>query len=441
MNNPILWLIIDNAVKLFEILLIFIFFNAFFEKKYKNRIIDFALITLFFIFISILNTFKAAPQFNLLFSFLFSLLIFSIFYRGTFLKKLLVLIIFNAIYAISEIVIIFLIYSGFQVSLEQAKNYDFYRLIAMFFTKIGLFIIIKFLIRFIKKTNAQKIPLNYWLLLMIVPIVTSVAMFSGVTLINKLDVSVVNPYVISISFVGLLFTNIIVFYLFESILASEEIKYSLNAVQAQMELQAKYYNEIEENQNETRRIWHDMKHHINYIGLMLKDNNTHAAKDYLVNLESTTDSLIMPINSGNKIIDAILSQKYANAKRKNIEIKFDIHLLEEVNIETQDLCVILSNALDNAIEACEKITDERIKKEIGIFVGSERSFLKVRVINPIVSQPIMKNNELITTKLDEKNHGIGLKSIKKITEKYNGAMTIKTDENGFDLLLLLNLKK
>lgn len=441
MINPVLWLIIENAVKIFEIYLSFAFLGAFFDRKYNSQKIYTGVYFGFFVFLTVLYYLKTPPQINLLASSILLILAAAFFYKGKLLKKVLVSILYSAIFAFTEVGIVYCSMVLLGLSFDGFKEKNFYAIVPMFLTKIALFIIIKWIARFIKKTNAQKIPLNYWLLLMVVPIVTSVAMFSGFSLIRNSDANAGNPYIIAISFMGLLFTNIIVFYLFESLLASEEIKYSYKAVQSQMELQEKHYNEIEENQKETRRIWHDLKHHINYIGLMLKDNNTDGARDYLIKLESATDSLITPINSGNITVDAILSQKYTNAKRKNIEIKFDVLLSEEVNIEMQDLCVLLSNALDNAIEACEKITDERIKREIAISMASERSFLKIRVTNPTASPPMMKDNEWITTKLDEKNHGIGLKSIKKITEKYEGAVTIKTDENGFDLLLILNLKK
>ena len=106
----------------------------------------------------------------------------------------------------------------------------------------------------------------------------------------------------------------------------------------------------------------------------------------------------------------------------------------DFEIEPTDLCVIFGNALDNAIEACQKI-DLSTKKEINIQVKHFNHLICFNISNPVLTPPEINNNFITTTKSDHINHGMGLYSIKKSVEKYNGCLLIECTDNIFILTI------
>lgn len=439
MESKLLWFITENAVNMFESIMLFSFIGALFKEKYRFKPIYVILIFAFGLSISLMNILNLSSNINFILIIFMAIVISIIFYKGTSLNKILAIILFLAIWFISEVAVVMLLITALHIDIQLIYDQSIYRLESIFLAKIVLFIIIKIIERFKKNTNAQKIPTYYWIFLLLIPISSSISMFAIFSVIKNFSLILVNPYMISFSFVGLLFTNVIVFYLFENIISHEELKYKFGLTQKQIEIQGKHYNEIEENHKDIRNTWHDIKHHIICLKAMISNNDIIEVEKYLSGLEKATDGLIMPALSGHKTIDAVLGQKYLVSKRNGIELNFNICLNAFIRIESQDLCALLSNALDNAIEACEELSFSKIKKVINVNISSERSFFKVRVINPIIEKPVMVNNSYITKKNNSKNHGIGLKSIGKIVDKYSGELIINTKNNEFDLLAIMNM--
>ncbi|SQC00249.1 ATP-binding protein [Clostridium tetanomorphum] len=102
-----------------------------------------------------------------------------------------------------------------------------------------------------------------------------------------------------------------------------------------------------------------------------------------------------------------------------------------------DLCVVLGNALDNAIEACEKITDESIKKYIHITSTFNKSFIVFEIKNSMMGY--IHKNHMSTDKGDDINHGLGLLNIQSIADKYFGTTYIENSENMFVLNVMLQV--
>ena len=175
------------------------------------------------------------------------------------------------------------------------------------------------------------------------------------------------------------------------------------------------------------------RHHKKCVGVFFghynKDSTLFSTKLFCINLG---------IKTGNYILDALLSDKSSIAKEKNIVIKFDGHI-NNINLDSEDLCIIFGNALDNAIEACSQLKTSS-NKEINITIRSLNNLLNISITNPISDKPIIINNLIKTTKENRKEHGFGLLSIKKTVEKYNGFTTIDCSDHIFNLTIDLPIK-
>jgi sensor histidine kinase regulating citrate/malate metabolism len=192
---------------------------------------------------------------------------------------------------------------------------------------------------------------------------------------------------------------------------------------------------MEESYNRTREIRHDMKNHI----ISLKGIAENGDREQLLNyLEKMTDALEEATYisfSKNSAVDAIINEKLLIAQKNNISTHFDILPLNSENVPSMDICTILSNALDNAIEACLKI-DNPTERYINVRITADNGIF-ISVANPTAHPPKKRAGVIISSKNDKENHGLGLKSIKRTVEKHNGDILIKYEKGIFTLIAQL----
>ncbi len=170
---------------------------------------------------------------------------------------------------------------------------------------------------------------------------------------------------------------------------------------------------------------HDIDNHFLVLSGLIHEKKYNEAEEYFNKLHETSDKLLIGIETGNPIVDILLNEKINFAKLNNIEVKQDIQALADCSIEDMDLCIILANAIDNAIQAC--IKEKNVRPEIVITVRKRHRFLIVEVTNTMIPDNYTFE------------YGTGLENIKRIVEKYEGTMEIETSENCFRLSILLCL--
>lgn len=201
----------------------------------------------------------------------------------------------------------------------------------------------------------------------------------------------------------------------------------------QIQTQISYYEDRERTYAEIRRFKHDYINHINCIRSMLKAERYDEISEYLGNITDMLPAGKLSFNTGNFISDAILSDKQNSIKEENISIEFDGTIPTSIN--EADLCIILGNAIDNAIEASRVLDGEKI---ISIYGGFSHGYFILIVTNPTRSSAGGNGFIPFTTKPDSSEHGFGLLNIKSVVDKYDGYMKIENKDNMFTLSLTFN---
>lgn len=207
----------------------------------------------------------------------------------------------------------------------------------------------------------------------------------------------------------------------------------------QIENQIDYYNKINKIYDEFRSFRHDFKNHLICLRSLLSENEVEKAVDYINNIEKISAVDKKVFNTGSIIIDALLSEKKDKAIEAGTNILFNGHVPTK-GISNVDLCIILSNAIDNAIEACAKDRNNS-QKQIEINSDFKQGYYFLLIKNPIFDKVLVKkNNKFVTSKNDKKLHGYGIANITRTVKKYNGKIDISTTDNTFtvDIELLLN---
>ena len=190
----------------------------------------------------------------------------------------------------------------------------------------------------------------------------------------------------------------------------------------QHELIETHYREVDNMYRQIRGWRHDYRNHIQTMKVLLANGEIEAVKEYLDKLDVDLNTIDTVVKTGNTMADAILNSKISLAKSKGIEVKVDAHIPVKLKMSELDLCVIIGNLFDNAIEACEKIeTDHRW---IRIDIQQKRAMVFLKVVNSFIEQPVKQTGLLFTTKDNSQLHGLGLMSMKMIVDKYNGVMDV-----------------
>ncbi len=195
---------------------------------------------------------------------------------------------------------------------------------------------------------------------------------------------------------------------------------------------------------QTMRAWrHDYHNHMQSIKAMLSMGKKQELTEYLDNLEKDLDSIDIAIRTGNVGLDAILSSKVSIARKNNIDVNCTAKVPQDLKISDVHLCAIVGNLMDNAIEACEKISCCSKKGEpspqrfIRVYIGLFKSHLYISVTNSTCEKKRKKISELVTCKLGE--HGFGLRRIDKLAEKYDGYVNRKNEPGIFATEVMLPL--
>ena len=177
-----------------------------------------------------------------------------------------------------------------------------------------------------------------------------------------------------------------------------------------------------ENEEKVRILIHDMKNHIQVIK-HLKDN-PEGLTDYIKSIENEFSDIQPQMETGNAIVDFVLNYKMNMAKRHEITILPVVYSegIDKIVLPT-DLCSLISNMLDNAIEATDQLMDLE-QKRIHFKMNHEMNFWLIRCTNYCNKPVVNDQGELMTTKSDKSIHGLGLKSINRIVKKYNGTVKI-----------------
>lgn len=185
----------------------------------------------------------------------------------------------------------------------------------------------------------------------------------------------------------------------------------------------KNFLEVESSHNTIRQQVHDFKNHLLAIRGMLE--NDERAKAYIEELLQASYEKAQYSLCGNSVIDSIINCKIAEAKRHGINFSHRVMLASEIYISSVDICAVLANQIDNAIEACMKIAGDE-EKNIRVEIWQKECFVFFKVTNTCRENPFNSKNELVSTKNDPSGlHGYGIKNIKKTAESYGG--TVRSD--------------
>lgn len=186
-----------------------------------------------------------------------------------------------------------------------------------------------------------------------------------------------------------------------------------------LEMQRKNFEQISQNIDAGRIYRHDMRHHLRIISGMAQQNNSTEIMDYINKLNESAELGAAERVCQNPAVNSVMTEYINRAKKLGCRTEYKLLIPEALPFSLPDVCVILSNALENALNACEKCPED--KRYINILADfSDDRKLKIIVKNSCADLPRFDEDGLPVVKRKNDGHGIGLHGVKKTVEKYNG---------------------
>lgn len=221
-----------------------------------------------------------------------------------------------------------------------------------------------------------------------------------------------------------------------------ELRYRYERLLKETEEMRSQDAELRELHQNVRQLKHDMKNHLMVLTAYLNDGEYDQAKAYTSELLDKFSTMHSYIETGNVLLNHIINEKLSYAKSLGILVKAEIENLAFEKINRMDFSALLSNMLDNAIEALEReieqrngdnetIVDKMGKLQLQVIISAQRGYETICVKNQIFTSVLTENPELKTSKEEKDRHGLGVRKIKSIAEQYGGMVDFYEEENFF----------
>lgn len=242
--------------------------------------------------------------------------------------------------------------------------------------------------------------------------------------------------------IGLLIANFLMLYLYNLLLHSISQQYEMEMLKTQLQAYANQLNVVLRGEEKIKALRHDIKHHLSELMLLANKHDVAEIQKYIDEMNSFLKNPNEIVASGNLEIDSVLNFMLQKAEKELKTVDIKVMLPEKVR-HSFDINVMLGNLLENAIKAAGKTEN----KYLSVHIKLKRGILKVKIENSFESSYILRKEQnrkdtiLKTTKPFTEQHGIGLKNVKKIVEKYNGTMAVTAQEGIFCVNLLLYMAR
>jgi sensor histidine kinase regulating citrate/malate metabolism len=219
--------------------------------------------------------------------------------------------------------------------------------------------------------------------------------------------------------------------------ATDRREISLNeeieGLRMQIEQQKVYIERAEEYQSELRRYRHDRKNNLISLFGILENGDVEGARAYIRDIVGILNQHSSIINTGNPAIDALITEKLAEAEKAGIKVEQIVGLPRDLGINRKDLCLSVGCCMDNAIEACMRARAAGLKPYIRFQLVEVKGIIILKMENATPDADADGLEQLSTSKKDKINHGFGLQNIRSVVDKYHGFMDAAIHDHVFSL--------
>lgn len=417
---------------IFDVWLYTYFFQAFFERRYKEKWKHYGRMVVAIVVLIVINSRQ-----NLYMNLVGGLLLFFCVARGLFAGKARMLILYEVVYyvvaCLAEAIASFLVLTENGRKPEAGDIYSHMENpMNVIFAKMLTYSALIVVMGLLRKKRLGDVS-HHLRRIFVLPI-TSLILTIGIQRAMNGDNTVV-----IFGTVLLLFANVFTFYYVEEMVKTQEKNKEYELLNKQSEMKEIYYEKMEEIDVEHRKYVHNLKDYLQTIGGLAAQEKTEDILGLLQEMTAEVESIRETRYTGNSILNALLCEKESIAEKCHIKMQIEpAPYITFSFAQNKDLIVMVGNLIDNAIEAAAQCDKSR---EIRMYFSREHgNFETIQIDNTYNGIVKREEDRFLTTKSDKDNHGFGIQSVKETAEKYGGMVLMEADEGIFTTILMLSNK-
>lgn len=431
--------ITDVIVLIIEIVSCYSFFDIFAIKRKRNKSqVVLSVLTLIVLSRLCIHFLKKYTIIKMLLMIVMIILAMWFLYEISFIKTLILVFFIESIITITDYIVIMILAKIYGDITTLGGASSLIGRLILILSRLILFAILIVISRISsKKRNNVTADMSNkeWIQFLIFPIFTICAVMLMVNSVMKSYHSDIVPvyYIIAI---GLIVLNLVVFHLISEILEHSRKMKEAQILRQQSIGQVELYNSMRENYNIQRQRTHEYKNQILCMDMLMKKKDYSKLEDYIGNISDGLDAQLDMVDTNNDVVNAILNAKYYEAIKNDVLFVLKINDLSDIKVSDEDIVTILSNLLDNAIEAAKQC--DVGKRTVKIKLLSEDDVLTIAVSNTYKTEPMLTEDGYIrTTKNNKEEHGWGIRNIVATLEKYDAEYIIdyKNGEFVFSIMM------
>ena len=353
-------------------------------------------------------------------------------YNTSLVKTLIFVPIMFIMILFSEILVSDVLFSLTGIDPMNGRDNILFFTSGMLVSKMVLFALLR-LIQFIVPSFGEKVPRYLLVPLLTLPIASSVLIYI-LGIYNLTEVSTSNVMPATCAVILLAFSNVGLFFLLEYHQREENEKNRMRLVQKQTEGQIAFYRELAERQQISNKTMHDLKNQMFALSEAMKTDSD-KTREIMENISGKIFAASPMTVTGIDAVDSLIFTKKQQMELHGIRYEQSVHVAPETSFDPLDLCVLLGNLLDNAIEANEKVEPD--KRFVSLEITQRELWLSITITNAAAQAVKLDGKTIRTTKIQKELHGFGLSSVNEIAAKYQGNCTFHSTDHDFTAYLIL----
>lgn len=422
--------IIDIAYALtapVEAVMFFMLFDTFFERRRQFPAWQYVVgVVVLAMLIKLSNAYLLFKAGNIIGMILAAIFVSGYYYRTSIKRRIFLPVFTWALWSAIETITFNSITLLFNITASEAMNIPGYLVLGIIISKSIQFIIsyVVYVKKIFRNIELGKVYWIVFLILFFIATCVSYLIFWTLDQINDPNYNLLAMFCT----LGLYISTFLAFYLFARTQHQNQVIRYQEQSEQQMRMQLKHMDETILSQNKLRAMRHDMNSHLIALKSFFDARDFKGGSRYIENLDAQFQQAALSVNTGNNALDSVLSAKRSLAESKDVAFHTKIKIQENLPIAPEDCSIIFGNALDNAIEACERLPADA-EKSINLFLQQDATTIFCKITN---TAPPNTEKTFLTSKADKVNHGFGMKNIKEALEKYPSLYNFKQQENQFE---------
>jgi len=336
--------------------------------------------------------------------------------------------------AVAELLAVIVITNFQSISLGEVMQFGVHRLTGRTLSYL-VFLVLVIIIGKVRRNSMTSMTAKLLVALCILPL-------ASILIIQQFTVHIIKTtYILNmnevIPMLSIITVNIFVFILVENIIRQNEKNQALLLIESQCDAQQKHITQLLNNHEQIRQMSHDFKQQATILYRLCKEKQYNELLSSLSKLSNHHNELLI-VKTGNLLLDTILSSKKEEAKKHGIKFECSLNVQPKLKYMSMDICILLGNAIDNAIEACMR--SDANTNIIELELTADSSCFQFHMKNNIGELPQANEDFLQTKKSNTLLHGIGLQSIKQISNSLGGDMIYEYNDEQFAIWIYLTIK-